>query len=235
MSLPFFREYQHPTTYIILFHQCLSHETHRLLFTTLSPSCQWTSLLALSLKMVRSEWLFLPAHQVPASKTVNNGQLTVDNVSRSTLSTSCFFSVFQNFLANPTGSQILKTFLLPLSTANWIIANCLKWRISDSNRWPPACKAGALASWANPPCNQLTILQFDSWQCRLSYASPTLIGCLLVLVPGRSSVFQWHFPIVNCLLSTAHLFKWACVDSNHGPLHYQCSALTTWATSPVLI
>ena len=27
------------------------------------------------------------------------------------------------------------------------------WRITDSNRWPPACKAGALASWANPPIN----------------------------------------------------------------------------------
>ena len=26
-----------------------------------------------------------------------------------------------------------------------------RWRITDSNRWPPACKAGALASWANPP------------------------------------------------------------------------------------
>ena len=26
-----------------------------------------------------------------------------------------------------------------------------QWRITDSNRWPPACKAGALASWANPP------------------------------------------------------------------------------------
>jgi hypothetical protein len=26
-----------------------------------------------------------------------------------------------------------------------------EWRISESNRWPPACKAGALASWANPP------------------------------------------------------------------------------------
>ena len=26
-----------------------------------------------------------------------------------------------------------------------------KWRITDSNRWPPACKAGALASWANSP------------------------------------------------------------------------------------
>ena len=24
------------------------------------------------------------------------------------------------------------------------------WRITDSNRWPPACKAGALAIWANP-------------------------------------------------------------------------------------
>jgi hypothetical protein len=31
------------------------------------------------------------------------------------------------------------------------------WRISESNRWPPACKAGALASWANPPCIQLSI------------------------------------------------------------------------------
>ena len=29
-----------------------------------------------------------------------------------------------------------------------------EWRITDSNRWPPACKAGALASWANPPIIQ---------------------------------------------------------------------------------
>ena len=27
----------------------------------------------------------------------------------------------------------------------------LLWRITDSNRWPSACKADALASWANPP------------------------------------------------------------------------------------
>ena len=26
-----------------------------------------------------------------------------------------------------------------------------EWRITDSNRWPSACKADALASWANPP------------------------------------------------------------------------------------
>ena len=27
--------------------------------------------------------------------------------------------------------------------------------------------------------------------------------------------------------SSEGIKKWACVDSNHGPLHYQCSALTT--------
>ncbi len=32
-----------------------------------------------------------------------------------------------------------------------ICQRTLQWRITDSNRWPPACKAGALASWANPP------------------------------------------------------------------------------------
>ena len=31
------------------------------------------------------------------------------------------------------------------------------WRITESNRWPPACKAGALASWANPPSCWLTV------------------------------------------------------------------------------
>ena len=36
-----------------------------------------------------------------------------------------------------------------------LVTSCQRsfvWRITDSNRWPPACKAGALASWANPPC-----------------------------------------------------------------------------------
>ena len=42
------------------------------------------------------------------------------------------------------------------------------WRITESNRWPPACKAGALASWANPPflvaanSLQLTVLKTAS-------------------------------------------------------------------------
>ena len=37
------------------------------------------------------------------------------------------------------------------------------WRITDSNRWPPACKAGALASWANPPIN-LWFMIYDLWK-----------------------------------------------------------------------
>jgi hypothetical protein len=35
------------------------------------------------------------------------------------------------------------------------------WRITESNRWPPACKAGALASWANPPEYQFWVRSFE--------------------------------------------------------------------------
>ena len=52
----------------------------------------------------------------------------------------------------------------------------LLWRITESNRWPPACKAGALASWANPPFSvgsvQYSVFSnsnFTSkWLCELS-------------------------------------------------------------------
>ena len=38
-----------------------------------------------------------------------------------------------------------------VSINNYKLIIKTEWRITDSNRWPPACKAGALASWANPP------------------------------------------------------------------------------------
>ena len=38
-----------------------------------------------------------------------------------------------------------------VSINNYKLITKTEWRITDSNRWPPACKAGALASWANPP------------------------------------------------------------------------------------
>ena len=38
-----------------------------------------------------------------------------------------------------------------------------EWRITDSNRWPSACKADALASWANPPrgCSRISFFSFQ--------------------------------------------------------------------------
>ena len=40
--------------------------------------------------------------------------------------------------------------------------NLKKWRISESNRWPSACKADALANWANPPGSfEMTV---DGWR-----------------------------------------------------------------------
>ena len=52
--------------------------------------------------------------------------------------------------------QIKLCFLLCLyfriSICQWtFIAKSDSWRIRESNPWPPACKAGALASWANSP------------------------------------------------------------------------------------
>ena len=60
------------------------------------------------------------------------------------------------------------------------ILNFLTWRITDSNRWPPACKAGALASWANPPKRRLMA---DGWS--LNFLHLTSYILLLNVVPGR--------------------------------------------------
>ena len=50
------------------------------------------------------------------------------------------------------------------------------WRITDSNRWPSACKADALASWANPPC--LRSLIFRPRTISLRYKSYSLAQVL---------------------------------------------------------
>ena len=51
------------------------------------------------------------------------------------------------------------------------------WRITDSNRWPSACKADALASWANPPRGYSRML-FLVFSCHYS-------SFLSLVVPGR--------------------------------------------------
>ena len=65
---------------------------------------------------------------------------------------SNFFNMSKNvytrfILVSPWGfhqSLVISLRRYPIKLGTW-------WRISESNRWPPACKAGALASWANPP------------------------------------------------------------------------------------
>ena len=69
--------------------------------------------------------------------------------------------------------KVFTSLLLPLSFyLNW-------WRITDSNRWPPACKAGALASWANPPIRCAE--SFNGQRLKVFYLSPFtfLPFCLL--------------------------------------------------------
>ena len=51
----------------------------------------------------------------------------------------------------------LPSYLFVCTLVCILSALCLHlwWRISESNRWPPACKAGALANWANSPCKRV--------------------------------------------------------------------------------
>ena len=95
--------------------------------------------------------------------------------------------------------------------SNFLIVNFLinLWRITESNRWPPACKAGALASWANPP------IQLAMFQCS--------VFCNFTVHPNELWIAnsRFFFFLSNLLSRT---------DSNCRPLHYQCSTLTSWAT-----
>ena len=72
----------------------------------------------------------------------------------------CFY-IFINMSKN---TRVRQTHALndePVVIETLIVSALLSnatWRITDSNRWPPACKAGALASWANPPWNVARLL-----------------------------------------------------------------------------
>lgn len=59
-----------------------------------------------------------------------------------------FFNYFFQYVKERLPQPLKGLFLyIPPPLGGWGVL----WRITDSNRWPPACKAGALASWANPP------------------------------------------------------------------------------------
>ena len=67
------------------------------------------------------------------------------DVRRSPMARCSFF--FTLLLLSQYVNDLLFSFTLYVIRCTfWIV-----WRITDSNRWPSACKADALASWANPP------------------------------------------------------------------------------------
>ena len=64
------------------------------------------------------------------------------------------FSVLSIMSKNSSFRFFVSAFFVVQENSSFINASGRlrnSWRITDSNRWPPACKAGALASWANPP------------------------------------------------------------------------------------
>ncbi len=79
------------------------------------------------------------------------------------------------------------------------------WRISESNRWPPACKAGALASWANPPLCEIQNVEF-----RIS--NDEVMNSQLLKFPFK--IYKWtyflvvslHYKVIriNSLLCTSY-------------------------------
>ena len=69
------------------------------------------------------------------------------------------------------------------------------WRITDSNRWPPACKAGALASWANPPD---WILSFEL----VAFGDFELFNLELIQNSTIQNVRSTQFKIPNSLRSS---------------------------------
>ena len=82
-----------------------------------------------------------------------------------------------------------------------------RWRITDSNRWPPACKAGALASWANPPWSQS-----DSWKVLKVLKVSTSFASSVVLKDEFSiTTVQSNSPLVvprRVELRTSTLSVW---------------------------
>ena len=88
------------------------------------------------------------------------------------------------------------------------------WRLTGSNRRPPACKAGALPAELNPPLN------FDSLRDTAllhSLCTAAVHGAVSRLVSLGSQTL---------IPSTSGIW-WVWLDSNQRPLRYQHNALTS--------
>ena len=80
------------------------------------------------------------------------------------------------------------------------------WRWTDSNRWPPACKAGALPSELHP--RKHWIFSIDYWILK-------------------------YWTLFNLQYSILNLKWWAWMELNHRPHAYQACALTKLSYRPI--
>ena len=109
------------------------------------------------------------------------------------------------------------------------------WRLAGSNRWPPACKAGALPAELNP---HIFRSGGPKWT-RFPAGKPRRLQQSTGLLPRAA--FRVHFgslhlpdSIVSVLTSYFNFLVkwWAKMDSNHRPHDYQSCALASWAIGP---
>ena len=128
------------------------------------------------------------------------------------------------------------------------------WRLAGSNRWPPACKAGALPAELNPhiPIHkyQLNAQRSGFKLVRTRSGGPRT--CFPAGKPRRlqqstgllpSAAFRVHFGVPafkarssrSWLLFNSVQKWWAKMDSNHRPHDYQSCALASWAIGPYWI
>ena len=85
------------------------------------------------------------------------------------------------------------------------------WRWTGSNRWPPACKAGALPTELHPQYN---------WRFNIAYWKFRLYLSKLIF---------------NLQLSIINSTWWAWMELNHRPHAYQACALTKLSYRPPAI
>ena len=133
----------------------------------------------------------------------------------------------------------------------------LWWRVPGSNRWPPACKAGALPAELTPQKFQLKV---KSWKLTVHNFQLSIFNFQLLRSggPGLAFLRESHAgcnsppdccqepafeSILACVLvvlsrpglnPSFSFFKkwWAKMDSNHRPHDYQSCALASWAIGP---
>ena len=112
------------------------------------------------------------------------------------------------------------------------------WRLAGSNRWPPACKAGALPAELNP---QIFIFLFLKWWAKdsLFFGKATAVATVhRTVAKSRLSSPFWRISLQNSIVQVLtfylrfYLKWWAKMDSNHRPHDYQSCALASWAIGP---